>query len=624
MRKKHELSLEELEAKVARRAERARLVVYSVIGAGAFLILLNAVAGPADPQAPLVQRWWAMIPAVTLALLAGVLAVQAFWLLPRELAVRKWQVAARPLYGALLEARAAEERLLDESEAALVSGQEEMASLLEEPTEGTEAEEFQRRAARLDAYRVALNTLEIDALLKKDFVGSAAANQALEKAVELLSEPREKVAVISAFRSIAVLPFVDLSPLRDQEYFSHGLAEELINILSKLRDLRVVARGLAFSFSGQDLSIGEIGRRLGVDSVVDGSVQKAQDRLRVTARLVSMADGRELWSGDFDEESKDVFKIEDRLANGVLKGLELTPTPEERRAIAKPATRVAGAYDYYLRGRKFFAQFRSRGMEFAYEMFSHAIELDDQFALAHAGIADCCSFLYANAGRLREHQMHALEASARALELDPELAEAHLSRAVALSHSERLEEAAKSFNTALRLNPKLFEAHYFYARHHFACGHPQKAIQFYESAAALRPEEYQIPLLSAQIYDDLGRHEEAAGHRRRGIKVAEEHLRLNPDDARALYMGANGLVSLGRMDEGLKWARRARELEPLEPLLLYNVACIYSLAGEVDEAIDCLETGVQQGFSYREWAEHDSNLDNIRDHPGYLELMEKM
>ena len=195
---------------------------------------------------------------------------------------------------------------------------------------------------------------------------------------------------------------------------------------------------------------------------------------------------------------------------------------------------------------------------------------------------------------------------------------------MALSQGGRSDEAGQFFETALRLNPKLFEAHYFYARHHFTIGNSEKAIELYESASQLRPEDYQVPLLSAQIYDDVGRPEDGHTIRRRGVEAAEEHLKLNPDDARALYIGANGLVSLGQFEEGLRWAQLARELQPNEPMALYNLACVYSLAGETDEAIDCLATCIDNGFSYRDWVEHDSNLDAIRDNPRFAELMTRL
>jgi tetratricopeptide (TPR) repeat protein len=235
-------------------------------------------------------------------------------------------------------------------------------------------------------------------------------------------------------------------------------------------------------------------------------------------------------------------------------------------------------------------------------------------------MADCGSFLFLNIERTEPNRVQADAASRKALALDPDLAEAHAARGVALSLSGRHDAAEQSFETAIRLNPKLFDGHYFYARDCFARGQTEKAIRLYEQAYEVRPDDYQSPLLVAQVYEDLGRADEARGARLRGVKAVEERLDLNPDDVRALYMGANGLVALGEHERGLAWARRALELEPEEPMLLYNLACIYSLAGELTEALECLERAIQGGFAHKMWLEQDSNLDPLRDEPRFRAL----
>jgi adenylate cyclase len=634
-------SLESVTA-LARGQSRTRFFLVVFLGIAGILFVINAVTLNTDPEASLAQRWWSLIPMSALVALGSVLAAKWFKLKPREVAAQRRLVATRALHEPWVAAHATVERILGRLaslpspdgtlSASLIEGREKLMGLLEATVEGDETAELARRAAMIDTYRVALSTQDIDSLLKKDYLGSVANVQALDRTLELLELPEPRGGVASPgqtrpparFESIAVLPFADLSPLGDQEYFSHGLADELITVLTKIRGLRVIARGLAFSFAEQDLSVREIGRRLGVETVLEGSVQKAGDRLRVAAQLIEVADGRELWSGDYDEELEDLFEIGNQLIEEVVQTLGVQTTADEKRAIEKPPTEVFGAYDFYLRGRRYFSQYYGRGMEFAVEMFSRAVDLDPGFALAWAGIADCCAFLFANSGRDPAYRDRALEASGKALELDPELPEAHVSRGVALSQGGRPEEAGQYFETALRLNPKLFEAHYFFARHHFTSGDAEKAIEFYESAAALRPEDYQVPLLSAQIYDDVGRAEDGRSVRERGVEVAAEHIRLNPDDARALYIGANGLVSLGRVDKGLEWARLAQRLQPNEPMTLYNLACVYSLAGEVDEAIECFANCVEHGFSYRDWAEHDSNLDAIRDDPRFVDIMARL
>jgi len=425
-------------------------------------------------------------------------------------------------------------------------------------------------------------------------------------------------------QSIAVLPFVDLSPERDQEHFCDGLAEELIHALAGVKALRVASRTSSFQFRGAAADVRDIGRRLGVETVLEGSVRRAGDHLRVTVELVSVADGFDLWAKRFDRRLRDVFEIQDEIAHSIVQALALPLDSSEERWLEKverAPTRVVGAYEYYLRGRQFFAQYRRQGVEFALDMFTRAIELDPGFALAHAGVADCCAYLYANAERRERYLERALEASLEAVTLDPDLPEGWVARGAALSYADRPDEAQTAFETAIRLGPRLFEAHYFYARHCFVQKRLEEAIRHYEKAADLRKEDYQALLLAAQDYSDLGREEEAADARRRGVARAEAHLELNPDDTRALYMAANGLVALGETRRGLALAHRARELDPHEPMLLYNLACIYSLAGETEEAIDCLLACLRHGFSFREWIEQDSNLDTIRDHPRYRELM---
>jgi tetratricopeptide (TPR) repeat protein len=195
---------------------------------------------------------------------------------------------------------------------------------------------------------------------------------------------------------------------------------------------------------------------------------------------------------------------------------------------------------------------------------------------------------------------------------------------VALSLKGEFELAEYEFEIAAGLDPLLFEAYYFHARTSFAQGRREKAIELYEKSAEVNPQDYQAPLLVAQIYSDLGRTGEADAARRRGIQAAEERLKLNPDDTRALYMGANGLVALGEHAEGLEWARQALSADPEDPMVLYNVACIQSLAGRSEEAMNCLERSVKNGLSQKEWLENDSNLDPVRRHPRYQALIRSL
>jgi serine/threonine protein kinase/Flp pilus assembly protein TadD len=425
-------------------------------------------------------------------------------------------------------------------------------------------------------------------------------------------------------KSIAVLPFVNMSADPENEYFSDGIAEEIINALTKVQSLRVASRTSAFAFKGKSGDIGEIGRQLKVATVLEGSVRKAGNKLRVTAQLVNSADGYHLWSERYDRQLEDVFAIQDEIAENIVRALRVVLSEEEKRAIEQAPTTAIEAYDYYLRGRQFFHQFRRTTIQFARRMFERAMEADPRYARAYAGAADCCSFLYMYWDASKANLEGADSYSRRALELAPDLAEAHASRGFAVSLSRRYEEARHEFETAIRLNPNLYEAHYLYARACMQEGKLEEAIRHYEDASRVRPEDYQALLLMQAPLNGLGRRAEAQAALRRGLQVAERHLELNPDDARALYLGGAALIQLGERQRGFDWARRAFSIDPEDSGVLYNVACVYALAGQTDDAIGCLEKAVQNGFGHREWLEHDTDLNPLRGDPRFEALRRKL
>jgi TolB-like protein/Flp pilus assembly protein TadD len=428
----------------------------------------------------------------------------------------------------------------------------------------------------------------------------------------------------SATKSIAVLPFADMSPQRDQGYFCEGIAEEIINALSRIQALHVASRTSAFAFKDKNTDISEIGRKLKVGTVLEGSVRKAGDRLRVTAQLVNVGNGYQLWTDRYDRQLEDVFAIQDEIAEAIVKALRVVLSPEEKRAIEKPPTENVRAYEYYLRGRQYFHQFRRSGLQSARRMFERAIETDPKFALAHAGLADCCAFLYMYWDGSKANLDGADTASRTALELDADLAEAHASRGFALSLSRQYDAARPEFETAIRLNPKLYEAHYLYARACVQEGKMEDAVRHYEEAARVRPEDFQVRFLVQGPLHALGRHDDARAALRGGVELAARHLELNPDDVRALSLGAAALMQLSERERALDWAGRALATDRDDSGVLYNIACVYSLGGLHDEAIKCLQLAVDNGFGHREWLDHDTDLDPLREDPRFRELRDRI
>ena len=419
--------------------------------------------------------------------------------------------------------------------------------------------------------------------------------------------------------SIAVLPFADMSPARDQDYFCEGMAEELIHALARLPGLRVASRTAAFQFKGHTGDMRDVGERLGVENVLEGSVRKAGDRLRITLQLVDASSGYQQWTGRYDRELADVFAVQEEIAVAVAQALRGVLAEIERKASAP--TRSVEAYECYLRGRQFFYRFDKRSLHLAREMFRRAAEIDPDYALAYAGVADCAAFLFGMWRGGDEALAEADRASRQALELAPGLASTHASRALAIFLGGRYDEAEVEFEVALRLDPLQFEALYFYARMRFEQGRIEEAAALFERAMGARPEDYQAPVLLGMARRALGQEQSSLEALRRGLDVVARHVELNPDDARAFYLGGLACVRLGERERGLEWGVRALELEPEEPIVIYNVAGIYALTCESERALDCLELAMAGGWGRRDWLAQDSDFETLRDHPRFRKLV---
>jgi adenylate cyclase len=423
--------------------------------------------------------------------------------------------------------------------------------------------------------------------------------------------------------SIAVLPFVDMSPDQDQGHFCEGVAEEILNALTRIDKLDVAARTSSFQFRDRPGDIREIGERLGVQTVLEGSVRKSEKRLRITAQLINVSDGYHIWSKSFDEEVKDIFAIQDDISQCIAASMVETLSPQEQSAIRTCSSKDVLAYEYYLRGRQFFHRFRKKDIEFAQQMFHQAIEIDPDFAPAWAGYADCFSFLIMHVDPQDSYREEATKASQKALDLSPELAEAHASRGLAYLISDEYAEADAEFERALELNPRLYEAYYYYGRAKVHEGEPEKAAQLFAKAAEVNPADYQARLLRVQILRGLGRMDEAREAAKAALPVVEKHLEWNPDDARALHLGAGSLIVTGDTERGLRWLERALDIDPTDPVILYNVACNLSTLGQTDRALDCLEQAIERGTVSAAWMHNDADLDSLRDHPRFDALFQQ-
>ena len=425
--------------------------------------------------------------------------------------------------------------------------------------------------------------------------------------------------------SVAILPFADMSPARDQEYFCDGIAEEIINSLCCVRGLRVASRTSSFQFKGRAADVREIGRSLGVGAVLEGSVRKSGDRVRITAQLVSAADGYHLWSESYDRELQDVFAIQSDIAQRLARSLRGALSPRETALLERGGTRNPEAYDLYLRGQKSLREYSDGAAVVAIPLFRGAIERDPQFAQAHAGLASALALKGLWRIDMTEAETaEALAASARALELEPYIPEAHVARACLLSMQGRNTEAAQGFEEAIRLNPAAHLTYYLYGRHCFGAGEMEKAVEMYRAAIRLEPDDFQTQAMLEGPLQSLGRTDEAReANRLAGLKI-ERRLQAKPDDVRALLLGAVQAAHEGNAERARLLGERAMVARPDDFSTAYNVACAHAILGEHDRALELLDRAVRHGRGNLAWIEHDTDFAALRGHPRFEAILARL
>ncbi len=418
--------------------------------------------------------------------------------------------------------------------------------------------------------------------------------------------------------SIAVLPFTDRKGKSNQAHFCAGVAEEILNTLNRVADLRVVPRQTSFNFSSDD-EAGTAGTKLGVDTLLVGWILNTAGGLQLKVRLIDTRTGRELWSQRFDRAAGDIMGIQQVITEKVARvlGLSLTDNLPAGQLPVDPR-----AYDFFLRGLSYFSRHTTQDIVYARQMLKQAIEIEPDYGRAWAGVAYTHGFeyMYFNASNVNLAEVQ--RTSARALKLAPDLVQSHITSGIAHCMNHRYRKTQKAFSRAIRLDPGNFHAWYFFGRAKVHEGDLAHALKLFDCASRVRPEDFQSVLLQAQLYISRDEQDKAIEVTRKGIKRVRFALDLNPADNRALNMGAFALLRLGESQEAEQWMMRSLQNAPMDSIIQYNGACFYSLAGDVEQALDCLENClVKVGSINREWLVHDSDMDNIRHHPKFEEII---
>jgi adenylate cyclase len=436
-------------------------------------------------------------------------------------------------------------------------------------------------------------------------------------------EPSPITPAVASPTGIGREPSVAVHSLRElgsADYLGEGIAEEIITALARLPGLRVVPASAAAS----DLGAREAARALNADTYLEGSVRKADDRARISVRLIDVATGAARWSETFDRTLSDVFAVQEEIAGEVAAALGVKLLDREARSVSRAASADARANELALQARHLARQELEAERRTAADLFRQAVERDPQFALAHAGLADAL----AQIARWRlpdwkEVAAEALESARKAVALAPALADAQLAlgSALALSHDP---EAADAYSKAVELAPHDANIHYRMARFLVLSGDKAGAIRHYERAFELAPDDYRYIVYAIQEYQALG---DTAGEQKclkQSAAAIDRHLQLNPSDIRALGHGAGVMALLGNIVQMQRMIDRAASLRPNDYGNLATLACAAMLAGDADQALDFLERAATTGQGDREWLMQDNDLKPLHGNPRFEALLARM
>ena len=409
-------------------------------------------------------------------------------------------------------------------------------------------------------------------------------------------------------KSVAVLYFENLSGVKEDEYFRDGITEDIITELSKIKGLNTFSRPTVLTYRDKPVTPAQIGQQLNAAYALTGSVRRAGNRLRITAQLVDTRTEFPIWSERYDREMKDVFEVQDEIARKIAQALRITLTPQERAALAAKPTDNLGAYDLYLRGRSYARRLTKQDMQFAVQMFESAVGQDPNFALARAALATVCALYFVNHEREQRWIDRAVSAAQHATELAPELPEVQICKGWIAYANNNVDEAVMRARGAIAVRPDCDGAYYLLGRALFAAGRYQELADIADAASDAAGEDYNVFVPIGNALGALGKQDAFRNLRQRRLLVLEEQLKKVPEDVRARVLLAGDYALMGRLEDSMREATLAMALQPNEPTIFYNVACVFCELGRRAEALDALQKACDAGWKDVEWTRRDPDL----------------
>jgi non-specific serine/threonine protein kinase len=419
-------------------------------------------------------------------------------------------------------------------------------------------------------------------------------------------------------KSVAVLYFENQSGSKEDEYFRDGITEDIVTEISKIGQLDIFPRSEMLAFRDKPVTAQQVSQQLGAAYVLEGSIRRSGNRVRITAQLVEASTRHSVWAERYDRQLEDLFAIQEEIARSIAQALRITMTPQEEKTIAIRPTEDAQAYDFYLRGRNYL---RRENLDYALQMFEQAIQLDPNFAQAHAAIGHLCAMMY----EMREQSVHWIErglaACDRATALAPDLPEVLVARARIAYVQKKYEEAELLARRAIERKPDCEGSWNILGRAYFASGRHEQAVALVQQAIDANGDDYNtyVPYLGA--LERLGLKKEATQLREKLTAVLQQQLERVPEDVRARILLGGMQALLGNEEESIRQLQTAVALRPNEASILYNAACTYGAMKRKSEALEMLKRAVAAGYGNLDWMRKDPDLDSVHDEPEFKKLV---
>ena len=460
----------------------------------------------------------------------------------------------------------------------------------------------------------------ISQLLQKD--RDQRVSSAREIIGQLKSRPAERLA--EERKSIAVLYFENMSSDKETDYFCAGMTEDLITDLSKIRKLKVIPRSDILPYRNKEIQSRQVGEALRVHYIVEGSVRKGGDKIRITAQLIDVKSGFQVWAERYDRLVEDVFNVQIEVSEKIAEALKVSLTESEKKLLAKKPTDDLRAYDFYLRGSEFLLQKGKKNNDAAIQMFEHAVSIDPNFPLAYAGLAEAYSYNYTFYDGDRSWLEKTMEMNEKALDLDPDLIEAQIGIGLVYFLQKRLKEAAHHLEKVLKVKKDFYLAIDWLGIIYFCLDDYDAAMKYHQRGAIIKPYSEEPWHHLCQIFQKMGDLKSVREAGKKTLALGLRKLEVNPEDCVVLSRMALTYAVLGERNKALGVVKRVIDFQPYDGLALYNCGATYAWLGKKDKAFYYLNAACEKGFvNLIHWFKKDPFVESIRDDPKFREMLSK-